>query len=58
MFDFAHGESLDLLNAMVAVPQLGPVPARHTFRSYSDVLRNPEYGRLAIGAEGSILILS
>ena len=28
---------------MVAVPELGPVPARCTSRSYSDVLRNPEY---------------
>ena len=40
-YDFAHGESLRFVYAMVAVPQLGPVQARHTFRSYSDVLRNP-----------------
>ena len=47
MFDFAHEESLRFVNAMVDVPKLG-----------RDVLRNPEYGRSAIGAERSILIPS
>ena len=58
MFDFAHGESLRFVYGVVAVPQLDLVPARHTFRSYSDVLRIPEYGRSAIGVERSILIPS
>ena len=58
MFEFAHGESLRFVNAMVTVPQIGPVQARHTFRGYSDVLRNPQCARSAIGAERSIPMVS